>query len=565
MGAFDTTVGVLLLGLFFNTYLYGLVTYQFMVYANTSLLMEIKEFKDPMWIKAIVGTLFVTDTLHSAVAVYAGWELCVTNYANPASLAFVSWTIPFTACATSVAAILTQYFLGHRVWILTKNKILVGLIGILSFLGFVFGIYAGVRSGVIRDRSRTGFRKTDTIINRLIRGAIQTGLFASIFALADLFSFVLHGNTNLYAMFAYPIGRIYTNSLFIVAWIDALTKTLLDTLNARVELKLMNTSTMDVEGDTTSNAFRMQTQSRTVAGQTIHSIHVSKETVTQTSPEERSVEKFTGDEDAYGSNKRYDLLSSTRYDDFLLNLKWNNDDDEPSNIFLLRYHFDRLVAAADRHNWEEAKSSLVYHDFKTTCQNVVANINDDRNEGRAFKLRFTLSQTGKLAVTTSPVPPFLSDPTSASFFNPLTDNASLFGSVFSIYLDPGACPSSIFTSTKTTYRPHYEDARRRVNLPPLIHKPMMTEVLLYNEQSFITETSIFNVAVYRASQWLTPSNSTGCLSGVLRRWLLEQGRIHEDKDGQLTKDSIKVGDWVLLFNGVHGCQLGKIVNGIHID
>lgn len=26
----------------------------------------------------------------------------------------VSWTIPFTAVATSVAAILTQYFLGHR-------------------------------------------------------------------------------------------------------------------------------------------------------------------------------------------------------------------------------------------------------------------------------------------------------------------------------------------------------------------------------------------------------------------------------------------------------------------
>jgi hypothetical protein len=60
-------------------------------------------------------------------------------------------------------------------------------------------------------RSKTGFRKTDTIINRMIRGAIQTGLFASIFALADLFSFLLHKDTLLYAMFAYPIGRIYTN------------------------------------------------------------------------------------------------------------------------------------------------------------------------------------------------------------------------------------------------------------------------------------------------------------------------------------------------------------------
>jgi len=37
----------------------------------------------------------------------------------------------------------------NRVLLLTKSKPLVGLIGILSFLGFVFGLYAGIRSGII--------------------------------------------------------------------------------------------------------------------------------------------------------------------------------------------------------------------------------------------------------------------------------------------------------------------------------------------------------------------------------------------------------------------------------
>ncbi|EDR15199.1 uncharacterized protein LACBIDRAFT_301153 [Laccaria bicolor S238N-H82] len=298
MGDFDMTVGVLLLGLFFNTYLYGLVTYQFVVYHNT-------KFNDPLWIRAVVGILFVTDTLHSAVAVYAAWDLCVTNYANPGVLGFVDWTIPFTAIATSVAAIVTQFFLAHRVLLLTKNKIIVAIIGTLSFLGFVFGIYAGVRSGIIKEvknfapltpfvicwlgfqtgadllitvvltfvlsRSRTGFQKTDSMINRLIRGAIQTGLFASIFALADLFSFLLHRETNLYAMFAFPIGRIYTN-------------TLLDTLNARIDLKSKNT-TLDLDSEHT-NAYRLQNQSQTLGTQshTMHSIHVKRETVTDTSP-----------------------------------------------------------------------------------------------------------------------------------------------------------------------------------------------------------------------------------------------------------------------------------------
>jgi len=275
-----------------NTYLYGLVTYQFIVYKNS-------KFNDRAWIKAIVAILFVVDTIHSAVAVYAGWELCVTNYNNPASLAFVSWTIPFTAVATSVAAIITQFFLGHRVYVLTNSKLIVGFIGILSLLGFIFGCYAGIYSGILHaiakfgvlgpyvtcwlvfqtsadlvitftltyvlSRSRTGFRKTDTIINRIIRGAIQTGLFASLFALADMFSFLLHRDTNLYAMFAFPLGRIYTN-------------TLLDTLNARTALKGATSGS----ADSNDSAFRMQ--SNTMSGLTVHSIQVQKETIVEREP-----------------------------------------------------------------------------------------------------------------------------------------------------------------------------------------------------------------------------------------------------------------------------------------
>ncbi|KAJ7070146.1 hypothetical protein C8F01DRAFT_1246282 [Mycena amicta] len=255
MGDYDLVVGVLLLGLFFNTYLYGICTYQFITYVQA-------KFNDSLWIRSVVGALFFLDTIHSGVAVYSAWDTCVTNYANPGSLRYVGWTIPFTAVATSFTAILTQIFLGHRVFLLTGNKLLFAIIASLSVMGFAFGCIAGIKSGIINDgtkfgplapfvtawlalqtsadltitlcltialtRSKTGFRTTDTIINRLIGGAIRTGLFASIFALADLFSFLLHRDTNLYAMFAYPIGRIYTN-------------TLLNTLNSRANMKLHDT------------------------------------------------------------------------------------------------------------------------------------------------------------------------------------------------------------------------------------------------------------------------------------------------------------------------------------
>ncbi|KAJ7314960.1 hypothetical protein DFH08DRAFT_894285 [Mycena albidolilacea] len=247
MGKYDTDVGPILLGIFLNTYLYGLVTNQYMNYVNHS--------------EAIVIILFVLDTTHSAVGIYAAWNLCVTNFNNPNILNTVDWTIPFTGTAMATSGVVTQVFLIHRVFKLTKNKWLVVFLATLSIGGYGCGWIASVKSGIIGEvgkvrqilplaigwlalfcivdllitailifvlvHSKTGFRHTDTIINRLIRGAIQTGLFVSMFALGDLFCFIFAPHTSFYLMFAYPIGRIYTN-------------TLLDTLNARMAFYRMD-------------------------------------------------------------------------------------------------------------------------------------------------------------------------------------------------------------------------------------------------------------------------------------------------------------------------------------
>ncbi|KAF8078979.1 aminotransferase [Lyophyllum atratum] len=257
---------------------------------------------------------------------------------------------------------------------------------------------------------------------------------------------------------------------------------------------------------------------------------------------------------------RYELLSSTRYDSLLSRLKWNNDRDGPCFLFLPHYHLDRLIDAAHQHGWDQAKASLTYDTLKSSCHRALEDYNDQRDTSQAFKIRLSLSESGELTASATPTTSFLSDPTSASFFNPLSDNASLFGSVRAIYVDSKPTPASLFTSTKTTHRTMYNDARLRARLPLTLDPSNLTDVLMYNSEDYITETSIFNVAFYRSPYWITPSASTGCLPGVLRRWLLEQGRIHEDKDNQLSKDSIKQGDWVLLFNGVQGCRLGRIVD-----
>jgi len=299
MGQYDLIIGVLFVGLFLNTYLFGLVSYQFIVYHNT-------KFNDRLWIRVMVGVLFILDLAQSMVVVYAAWEIGVTNFNNPSSLLLVSWTIPFTACANAVIAFISQIFLGHRVLVMTKNKMLIGVIGIFSVLGLIFGMISGIYSGVLHyiakfpildpycivwlgsqtaadlsitvsliwvlSRSRTGFRRTDTIINRVIRGSVQTGFFVSVFALADLFCFLFERNTNLYAMFAYPLGRIYTN-------------TLLDTLNSRTELKNISASS-EIYQDEIAMSYR--SQGRSQRPHTTQAIHVSKEIVTDFPEDERA-------------------------------------------------------------------------------------------------------------------------------------------------------------------------------------------------------------------------------------------------------------------------------------
>jgi 4-amino-4-deoxychorismate lyase len=174
-----------------------------------------------------------------------------------------------------------------------------------------------------------------------------------------------------------------------------------------------------------------------------------------------------------------------------------------------------------------------------------------------------LSKTGALTANVSPTLRFVSDPTAASLFNPTSDGEpSAIASILTIYMDSQPTPTSIFTSTKTTQRTVYNDARARIGLT-LGPSSTVTEsdVLLYNPDNLITETSIFNIAFYRSSSWITPAATTGCLPGVFRRWLLEQGRIREADEYSLTKDSIKGGEWVLLFNGVQGCRLGRMACG----
>ncbi|TFK95037.1 hypothetical protein K466DRAFT_579538 [Polyporus arcularius HHB13444] len=262
----------------------------------------------------------------------------------------------------------------------------------------------------------------------------------------------------------------------------------------------------------------------------------------------------------------YDLLSTVRRDAQLLRVPWNTDAHAgtPSPYLLLAYHCDRLVEAATIHQWPipanltlSGLEDLCNYASRTGVEGSQARMND------SSRIRILLSHTGALSVTASPTAPLpLPDPMVASLWLPSYSDPDppYFGlQPLVVHVDTVPTPSDVFTRTKTTRRDHYTAARARFNIPPPPTTSLL-EVLLHNEDEDVTETSIRNIAFVRGSPpcWVTPSASTGCLPGVVRRWLLEQGRVREAGEGELKRSDIVDGEYVLTFNGVEGCRMGRI-------
>ncbi|KAH8818931.1 hypothetical protein DL96DRAFT_1820293 [Flagelloscypha sp. PMI_526] len=240
MGAFDLTIGGLFLGCSINLYLYGLVFNQYLAYKTT-------KFDDRIWLRVLVAILFVIDTSETAVSFYAVWYFMVENYTNPSVLNYIVWMLPFCCATTAISALGVQSFLINRLYRLTRRFWLYIVLIMAAVVASVCGTIACIQCGIIFDatklgpviplatvwmvtlasvdiiitvtlsralwRRRTGLPGTNTIIHRCIRASIQSGLFSSVFALANIAGFFFWNNTYVYLIFGWPSGRIYSNSL----------------------------------------------------------------------------------------------------------------------------------------------------------------------------------------------------------------------------------------------------------------------------------------------------------------------------------------------------------------
>ena len=101
---------------------------------------------------------------------------------------------------------------------------------------------------------------------------------------------------------------------------------------------------------------------------------------------------------------------------------------------------------------------------------------------------------------------------------------------------------------KTVRRTSYEEAAAR--------HPGADDVVLVNERREAVETTIANLVVRIGEEWLTPPIEAGCLPGVYREELLDQGAIRE---GSIAVADLLQAAEVAVINSVQGWRPAKLL------
>ncbi|KAG2172354.1 hypothetical protein INT43_004896 [Umbelopsis isabellina] len=190
-------------------------------------------------------------------------------------------------------------------------------------------------------------------------------------------------------------------------------------------------------------------------------------------------------------------------------------------FYLLNYHLDRLTASATFFNKRnEGFEQIPTANFIEEQLNQQVPLKDGPQ-----RVRLLLGSGGDIEIQHTPLS---SVPTWISLAETSGGNTPL-----KIVLDCQPIEShSRYVTNKTTRRDIYNAARERAECD--FHageqgkEDSIFDVLLYNEQRQITETSIANIAVeMRPGYWVTPTLECGLLAGIFRRYLLQSAQVHE--------------------------------------
>ncbi|KAM5535801.1 hypothetical protein V8D89_010524 [Ganoderma adspersum] len=254
IAALKESLTCLLVGTIVAMGVYGITVLQAYTYFRNS-------SQGSTYMRYFVALIFTLDTVSMILNVDGLYDYVVRDFGNPLLLLNVPATLAFENGVTVLIGTLTQCFFAHRLWglsnhntwltssivalalcscgpgiaisvnVYTKNNI--GSFGSLEtriLAGFANGlsvicdVFIAAALTYYLNSKKTGFERTNSIINRLIIYAINRGALTAMCQACHMITTIALPGRFIFLPFALLDGKLYCN-------------TLLATLNAQVSVK----------------------------------------------------------------------------------------------------------------------------------------------------------------------------------------------------------------------------------------------------------------------------------------------------------------------------------------
>ncbi|THH08474.1 hypothetical protein EW145_g2679 [Phellinidium pouzarii] len=201
----------------------------------------------------LIGCYFAVslmDTLHSILITHTCYYYLISNYFDPPKLLDGVWSLRISITLTGFIITIAHVFFSRRIHLFSKSLwIPIAIMAIstvrlafaiattvvsfdeftfIKFQGFTWLVCLTLGLDMISDimitvslcwflqRSKTGFEKTDSVIDKLLLYAINTGLLTILFNIAVLICAGIMPDNLIFIGMFFIISKLYTNNLLAV-------------------------------------------------------------------------------------------------------------------------------------------------------------------------------------------------------------------------------------------------------------------------------------------------------------------------------------------------------------
>ncbi|KAJ7473493.1 hypothetical protein FB451DRAFT_292990 [Mycena latifolia] len=287
--------GPMLIGVFFNMILYGVFIGQALTYYQLY-------HKDGAWMRYFVLYLFVLETLNTGFDMAMMYQPLILQYGQKLDyfpVVFVTEPLIVVLVSTPI-----QIFFAWRIWSITKMVWVPVIISVFAVAALAGGLWTAVKVSIIKEfvhkpelhpsallwflsscvadvlitislvmtlsHRKTGFVATDSVIDKIIRTTIQTGLVTSIFSILDVICFMVFPHYAINFVWDLGLSKLYSNAL-------------LSTLNARAHLNSISTSRPSGNGHVPHTAHNLVFEDMALVASTLPSMSKFDEVGLETS------------------------------------------------------------------------------------------------------------------------------------------------------------------------------------------------------------------------------------------------------------------------------------------